>query len=131
MNLIFFRRDVSGGTKGELNFFQAGVVGLGAELQRLAAQSFDESNIEIQYDATVLPEKSPTTLPQLLKLVEDFPASLKGGKGAPMEVAICFCFFVFLAFFAFFCFKCKLALKGLQLKIDFCLFVCFFLRAFC
>lgn len=78
-------RDVSGGTKGELNFFQAGVVGLGAELQRLAAQSFDESNIEIQYDATVLPEKSPTTLPQLLKLVEDFPASLKGGKGVPME----------------------------------------------
>lgn len=95
MNLIFFRGDVSGSTKGDLKAFQEGVFGLGAELQRLAAQSFDESKIEIQYDATVLPDKSPTTLPQLLKLVEDFPASLKGDKGVPMEVAICFFSFFF------------------------------------
>ena len=98
---LFFRRDISGSSEGKLlNCFQSSVLGFGSHLENLAAHSFDESNIEIQYGATGSPDKSPTTVADLLKLIEDFPATLQNideGKGVPLEVATClFLYFFFL-----------------------------------
>lgn len=97
---LFFRRDISGSSEGKLlNCFQSSVLGFGSQLENLAAHSFDESNVEIQYGATGSPDKSPTTVADLLKLIEDFPATLQNineGKGVPMEVATCLFFRVFL-----------------------------------
>lgn len=87
-----------------MKVFQKSVGGFKSQLQRLAADSCDESKIELQYSATGCPDKSPTTVDQLLKLIEDFPATLQNineGKGVPMEVAIC----LFLSFFCFLFFQ--------------------------
>ena len=96
-----FRQEINGSLKGDImKIFQASVGGFKSQLNSLASDSCDESKIEVQYSATGCPDKSPTTVAQLLKLIEDFPATLQNineGKGVPMEVATC----LFLSFFAF------------------------------
>ena len=83
-----------------LKFFEASVGDFKCQLKKLGVDSCDESKIQLQYSATGCPDKSPTTVAQLLKLIEDFPATLQNineGKGVPMKVAT----YLFLSFFCF------------------------------
>ncbi len=85
----FIRRvDIQGNTEGEISVLAAGV-GLKAELQKLTSTCKDTSDISIKYHATDLPDKLPTTLDDLVKLIEEFPSRLKDindGKGIPLQV---------------------------------------------
>ena len=100
-----FRREINGDLRGDvLKVFQESVGDFKSQLESLAVDSCDESKIQLQYSVTGCPDKSPTTVAQLLKLIEDFPATLQNiseGKGVPMEVAT----YLFLSFFCFLFFQ--------------------------
>ena len=88
-NLSFISREkIKGKAEGELN---VGVVnaGLKASLDKLSAECSDVSDIAIKYYATDLPDKLPTTMEDLVSVIENFPSRLKkfnDGKGIPMKV---------------------------------------------
>lgn len=63
--------------------------GLKAQLNMLSTECNDLSDMTIEYYATDLPDKLPTTLAGLVKLIEDFPSRLKNindGDGIPVQV---------------------------------------------
>lgn len=64
--------------------------GLKASLGKLSSQFNGASNIVIKYYATDMPDGLPTTLKDLVSLIENFPSRLKGinnGKGIAMRVS--------------------------------------------
>ena len=70
---------------------QVANVGLKAELVKLTSQCKDTADISIKYYATELPDKLPTTLNDLVELIETFPSRLKDindGKGIPLQVIL-------------------------------------------
>ncbi|KAL9985836.1 hypothetical protein ACROYT_G008285 [Oculina patagonica] len=79
--------DIQGKAEGEITA-QAADIGLRAELKKLTSTCKDTADISIKYYATDLPDKLPTTLNDLVKLIEEFPSRLKNindGKGIPLQ----------------------------------------------
>ena len=82
------RGRIKGNAEGELNVGAVNA-GLKASLNKLSAECNDVSDIAIKYYATDLPDKLPTTMEDLISVIEDFPSRLKkfnDGKGIPMKV---------------------------------------------
>ena len=92
MFLCSFRLDIQGSAAGDIT---AGAVNvsLKAQLKTLATQCSDLSDVAINYYATELPDRLPTTLDSLVQLIEQFPSRLKNindGKGIPIQVTVSF-----------------------------------------
>ena len=87
---LFFisREQIKGNATGKLNVGAVNA-GLKASLDKLSAECNDISDIAINYYATDLPDKLPTTMEDLVSVIENFPSRLKklnDGKGIPMKV---------------------------------------------
>lgn len=88
---MFIRRGKIGGkAEGDLiKYVGAGNAGLKATLDKLSTECNDISDIDIKYYATDLPDKLPTTIKDLVSIIEEFPSRMKrsnDGKGVPMKV---------------------------------------------
>ena len=82
---------MQGKAEGKLPVHAVANVGLKAELKKLTSKCKDTANISIKYYATDLPDKLPTTLDDLVELIEAFPSRLKDinyGKGIPLQVIL-------------------------------------------
>ena len=88
-NLFFISREqIKGDAEGQLNIGAVNA-GLKASLDKLSAECNDVSDIAIKYYATDLPDKLPTTVEDLVLLIEKFPSRLKNlndGKEIPISV---------------------------------------------
>ena len=65
--------------------------GLETELKKLSSKCESASELSIEYYTTDLPEKSPTNLEDLVKLIQEFPSRLKKineGKGIPIQAGL-------------------------------------------
>ena len=65
--------------------------GLETQLKKLSSECDSASHLSIEYYATDLPEKNPTNLEDLVKLIQEFPSRLKKineGKGVPIQVGL-------------------------------------------
>ena len=87
---LFFisREQIKGNATGKLNVGAVNA-GLKASLDKLSAECNDILDIAINYYATDLPDKLPTTMEDLVSVIENFPSRLKklnAGKGIPMKV---------------------------------------------
>ena len=81
---------MQGKAEGKISI-QVANVGLKDELKKLASKCKDTADISIRYYATDLPDKLPTTLDDLVELIEAFPSRLKDindGKGIPLQVIL-------------------------------------------
>ena len=92
--IIFFnvRMDINGRAEGQLNVTAVNV-GLKAELQKLSTECAKETDLEVNYYSTGLPDKLPINIEELTELIENFPSSMKdinAGKGVPVTVRILF-----------------------------------------
>ena len=88
INLSFLGEQIKGNAEGELNVGAVNA-GLKASLDKLSAECNDIADIAIKYYATDLPDKLPTTMEDLVLLIEKFPSRLKNlndGKGIPISV---------------------------------------------
>lgn len=64
--------------------------GLRASLNKLSSQFNGATNIVIKYYATDMPDRLPTTVQDLVSLIENFPSRLEGinnGRGIAMRVS--------------------------------------------
>ena len=64
-------------------------VGLEAQLKKLSSECKNASDLCIEYYATDLPDKNPTNLEDLIKLIKEFPSRLgkiNQGQGVPIKV---------------------------------------------
>ena len=91
---IFFnvRKDINGRAEGQLNVTAVNV-GLKAELQKLSTECAKETDLEVNYYSTGLPDKLPINIEELTELIENFPSRMKdinAGKGVPVTVRILF-----------------------------------------
>ena len=92
--IIFFnvRMDINGRAEGQLNVTAVNV-GLKAELQKLSTECAKETDLEVNYYSTGLPDKLPINIEELTELIENFPSRMKdinAGKGVPVTVRILF-----------------------------------------
>ena len=92
--IIFFnvRKDIKGRAEGQLNVTAVNV-GLKAELQKLSTECAKETDLEVNYYSTGLPDKLPINIEELTELIENFPSRMKdinAGKGVPVTVRILF-----------------------------------------
>ena len=92
--IIFFnvRKDINGRAEGQLNVTAVNV-GLKAELQKLSTECAKETDLEVNYYSTGLPDKLPINIEELTELIENFPSRMKdinAGKGVPVTVRILF-----------------------------------------
>ena len=65
--------------------------GLEAQLKKLSSECNSASDLSIEYYATDLPDKNPTNLEDLVKLIQQFPSRLKKineGKGVPIQAGL-------------------------------------------
>ena len=87
--MFVFREEIHGSAEGELSL-SAVNVGLKASLDKLSSECRSVSDITIKYYATDMPDKLPTTLEDLVSLIENFPSRLErinSGQGIPMNVS--------------------------------------------
>ena len=76
-NLFFISREqIKGDAEGQLNIGAVNA-GLKASLDKLSAECNDVSEFAINYYATDLPDTLPTTMADLVLLIEKFPSRLK------------------------------------------------------
>ena len=62
---------------------------LETELKKLTSDCSNASDLSIEYYATDLPDKNPTNLDDLVKLIQEFPSRLEkinDGQGVPIKV---------------------------------------------
>ncbi|XP_022796876.1 uncharacterized protein LOC111335267 isoform X2 [Stylophora pistillata] len=82
------KENFSGKAEGQLNKALVVDPGLKASLGRLSSACSEVSEISIDYYDTAMPEKTPTSVSELIALIEQFPSRLKqieGGKGTPVQ----------------------------------------------
>ena len=87
--IYLYRNQIKGSAEGKLDVGGSADVGLKAALDKLSAECNNVSDISIRYYATELPDKLPTTMDELVSLIQDFPSRLKSindGKGIPLQV---------------------------------------------
>ncbi|RMX52156.1 hypothetical protein pdam_00024831, partial [Pocillopora damicornis] len=81
------KEQIKGSAEGQLKIGAVNA-GLKASLDKLSAECNDVSDIAIKYYATDSPDKLPTTVEDLVLLIEKFPSRLKNlndGKGIPIS----------------------------------------------
>lgn len=82
--------NLTGKLDGGLDIQGAVNAGLEAQLKRLTSDCDNASDLSIEYYATDRPDKSPTNLEDLVKLIQEFPSRLEkinGGQGVPIKVS--------------------------------------------
>ena len=87
--IYIYRNEIKGSAEGKLDFGGGTDVGLKATLDKLSKECNDVSDISIRYYATDVPNRLPTTIDELMSLIENFPSrleSINDGKGVPMQV---------------------------------------------
>ena len=87
--IYIYRNQIKGSAEGKLDVGGGADVGLKAALEKLSKECNDVSDISIRYCATDVPDQLPTTMDELMSLIENFPSRLKSindGKGIPMQV---------------------------------------------
>lgn len=65
------------------------------QLKKLSSECDNASDLTIEYYATDMPDKNPTNLEDLVKLIQEFPSRLKKinkGEGVPIQVFVNFLF---------------------------------------
>ena len=80
---------LNGKSEGGLDIVRGVTAGLEAQLKKLTSDGDKESGLSIEYYATDLPDKNPTNVKDLVKLIQEFPSRLKtinDGLGVPIEV---------------------------------------------
>ncbi|XP_068683033.1 uncharacterized protein [Montipora capricornis] len=82
------RTTMNGKFDGGLDIQGVVHAGLETQLKKLSSECDSASDLSIEYYATDLPEKNPTNLEDLVKLIQEFPSRLKKineGKGVPIQ----------------------------------------------
>lgn len=80
---------LNGKLDGGLNIQGVATAGLEAQLDKLTSDGDEDSDLSIEYYATDMPDKNPTNVKDLLKLIQEFPSRLKkinDGLGVPIKV---------------------------------------------
>ena len=92
---LFLRNTIKGSAEGKLDLavgsFSLADVGLKDQLHKLSSECTDASDFEISYYATDQPDKLPTNLDDLIKLIETSPQRMKDineGRGVAIKVCI-------------------------------------------
>lgn len=86
---VIYRLKLNGKSEGGLDIVRGVTAGLEAQLKRLTSDGDKESGLSIEYYATDLPDKNPTNVEDLVKLIQEFPSRLKtinNGLGVPIKV---------------------------------------------
>ena len=68
---------------------------LEAKLNKLTSHCDKANDLSIEYYATDLPDKNPTNVEDLVKLIQEFPSrfrTINDGLGVPIEVNVFYCF---------------------------------------
>ena len=97
-----YRFTLSGKTDGGLGVEGVVSAGLEAQLKKLCSDCNNASGLSIEYYATDLPDKNPTNLEDLVKIIQEFPSRLQQinkGQGVPIKVPFVFFFVIQLATF--------------------------------
>ena len=68
------RLELDGKANGGLDTLRDVTTGLGAQLKELTFGGVNESYLSIEYYATDLPDKNPTNVENLVKLIQEFPS---------------------------------------------------------
>lgn len=87
--IYIHRNQIKGRAEGKLDVSGGADVGLKAALHKLSTECSNVSDISIRYYATDVPNQLPTTIDELMSLIENFPSrleSINDGKGVPMQV---------------------------------------------
>lgn len=87
--IIIYRLNVKGKSDGDLDIGGSVTAGLEAQLNELTSSCDKESDLSIEYYATDLPDKNPTNVEDLVKLIQEFPSRLRtinNGRGVPIKV---------------------------------------------
>ena len=87
--IYLYRNQIKGKVEGNLDVVGGANLGLKAALDKLSKECNNVTDISIRYYATDLPDRLPTTIDELLSLIENFPSRLKSindGRGIPVEV---------------------------------------------
>ena len=89
--IIIYRLNVKGKLDRGLDFGGSVSAGLEALINELTSSC----DLSIEYYATDLPDKNPTNVEDLVKLIQEFPSRLRtinNGKGVPIKVMFFYCF---------------------------------------
>ena len=93
--VIIYSVNVTGKLDGGLDIAGIVTAGLEAELNKLTSDCNKANDLSIEYYATDLPDKNPTNLEDLVKLIQEFPSRLRtinDGLGVPIKVTVFYCF---------------------------------------
>ena len=89
--IIIYRLNVKGKLDRGLDFGGSVSAGLEAYINELKSSC----DLSIEYYATDVPDKNPTNVEDLVKLIQEFPSRLRtinNGKGVPIKVMFFYCF---------------------------------------
>ena len=87
--IIIYRLNVKGKLDRGLDSGGSMTAGLEAHINELTSNCDKESGLSIEYYATDLPDKNPTNVEDLVKLIQEFPSRLRtinNGRGVPIKV---------------------------------------------
>ena len=86
---VINRLTLNGKSGGDLDILTGVTAGLETQLKKLTSDGDKESDLSIEYYATDLPDRNPTNVEDLVKLIQEFPSRLKtinNGLGVPIKV---------------------------------------------
>ena len=84
-----YRSTLNGKLDGGLDIEGPINAGLEGQLKKLSSECDNASDLNIDYYATDMPDKNPTNLKDLVKLIQEFPsrlAKINEGQGVPIQV---------------------------------------------
>jgi len=88
---IIQRSNLTGKSDGGLGFEGVASAGLETQLKKLSSDCDKASDLSIEYYATDLPDRNPTTLGDLVKFIQEFPSRLEkinNGQGVPIQIEL-------------------------------------------
>ena len=86
---VINRLKLNGKSDGGLDIVRGVIAGLETQLKKVTSDGDKESDLSIEYYATDLPDKNPTNVEDLVKLIQEFPSRLRtinNGRGVPIKV---------------------------------------------
>ena len=93
--VIIYSLNVKGKLDAGLDIAGVVTAGLEAELNKLTSDCDKANDLSIEYYATDLPDKNPTNVEDLVKLIQEFPSRLRtinDGLGVPIKVNVFYWF---------------------------------------
>ena len=88
-SVLLIDMELDGKADGGLDTLRDVTTGLEAQLKKLTFGGVNEGYLSIEYYATDLPDKNPTNVEDLVKLIQEFPSRLKtinNGLGVSIKV---------------------------------------------